>query len=78
MKNDEKNVGVNRENLGASNYFNYKIQPWHIWLEYKLDPWDADIIKRVLRSKKGDSRKLDYQKIMHICEEKIRQIDEGL
>ena len=63
-------------NLGASDYSKYKIQPWDIWLEYSLNPWDADIIKRVLRSKKTDARRLDYEKIIHVCQERIRQIDQ--
>jgi hypothetical protein len=64
-------------NVGASDYSKHKIQPWDIWLEYRLNPWDADIIKRVLRSKPGE-RRLDYEKIKHICDERIRQIDAGL
>ena len=64
-------------NVGASDYSQHKIQPWDIWLEYRLNPWDADIIKRVLRAKPGE-RRLDYEKIKHICDERIRQIDEGL
>lgn len=63
-------------NVGESNYSKFNIQPWDIWLEYKLNPWDADIIKRVLREKKGQSRKLDYEKIIHVCKERIRQLDE--
>ena len=39
-------------NIGKSNYSKYKIQPWDIWIEYKLNPFDADIVKRVLRHKK--------------------------
>ena len=65
-------------NIGASDYSKHLIQPWSIWLEYKLNPWDADIVKRVLRTKAGDPRRLDYEKILHICQERIRQIDEGL
>lgn len=65
-------------NVGESDYSKHKIQPWDLWLEYKLNPFDADIIKRVLRHKKSDSRKMDYQKIIHICKERIRQIDEGI
>ena len=61
-------------NVGTSNYSKHKIQPWDIWLEYKLNPWDADIVKRVLRTKEGDDRKLDYEKIIHICKERIRQL----
>ena len=66
---------IREYNVGNSNYSTHKIQPWDIWLEYDLNPWDADIVKRVLRVKKGDSRKLDYEKIIHICKERIRQID---
>lgn len=62
-------------NVGNSNYANHIIQPWSIWLDWKLDPWDADIIKRVLRTKKDESRIMDYEKIIHICKEKIRQLN---
>lgn len=72
---DKKEVDTRSYNVGASNYANYKIQPWDIWLEYDLNPWDADIVKRVLRTKKTDGRRLDYEKIIHICKERIRQID---
>lgn len=27
-------------NVGSSDYAKYKIQPWDIWLEYKLNPWE--------------------------------------
>jgi hypothetical protein len=61
--------------VGASNYSNHFIQPWSIWLDYpELTSFDHDIIKRVLRTKGTDSRKMDYEKIIHICQERIRQI----
>lgn len=66
---------VRSHNVGASNYAKYKIQVWDIWKEYNLNPWDADIVKRVLRTKATDGRRLDYEKIIHICQERIRQID---
>ena len=66
---------VRDHNVGASDYAAHVIQPWSIWIDYALNPWDADIVKRVLRSKQGEDRKQDYQKIIHICEERIRQID---
>ena len=64
-------------NVGTSDYSTRLLQPWSIWLEYNLNAWDADILKRVLRTKEGDSRKLDYEKIIHICKERIRQINVG-
>lgn len=62
-------------NVGKSDYSKHKIQPWDIWLEFGLNPWDADIVKRVLRTKEGEDRKLDYEKIIHVCQERIRQLE---
>lgn len=72
---------VREGNVGASNYAKHIIQPWSIWLDYDLNPWDADIVKRILRTKKEpglsdiESRELDYQKIIHICKERLRQLE---
>jgi len=68
-------TSVRAYNRGTSDYSHHIIQPWTIWQDYNLNPWDADIVKRILRTKQGDSRRLDYEKIIHICEERIRQID---
>lgn len=65
---------VRSNNVGKSNYANKTIQPWSIWLDWNLNAWDADIVKRVLREKEGDSREMDYEKIIHICQERIRQL----
>lgn len=82
-KNSNKS-SVRNHNVGSSDYSKHKIQPWDIWIEYKLNPFDADIVKRILRQKeengmtKQQARRLDYEKIIHICQERIRQIDEGI
>ena len=68
---------VRSHNVGASDYAKHKIQPWDIWLEYGLNPWEADIIKRTLRTKEGQSRREDFEKVIHIAQECIRQIDAG-
>ena len=68
-------TSVRAYNRGTSDYSHHIIQPWTIWQDYNLNPWDADIEKRILRTKQGDSRRLDYEKIIHICQERIRQID---
>lgn len=64
---------VRQISVGESQYHEKKIQPWDIWKEYNLNPWDADIIKRVLRNKPGQAI-LDYEKIKHVCDERIRQL----
>lgn len=75
---DKPAEDVRSYNVGNSNYAKHKIQPWDIWLEYDLNAWDADIVKRVLRHKEGESREMDYEKIIHICRERIRQLKLGL
>jgi len=70
-------------NVGASDYASRSIQPWDIWAAFSLNPWDADIIKRVLRVKNEDNltplgaRIQDYKKIRHVCEERIHQLENG-
>lgn len=68
-------------NIGKSDYSKHVIQPWAIWQEYNLNPWDADIVKRILRTKmeegltETEARIIDYKKIIHICQERIRQLE---
>ena len=72
---------VRKGNIGASNYSKHIIQPWSIWIDYDLNAWDADIVKRVLRTKEesgmteAEARIMDYNKIKHICDECIRQLE---
>lgn len=79
----EESEDVMSFNVGESNYATKKIQPWHIWEEYNLNPWDADIVKRVLRTKKQPGKTLvksrieDYQKIIHDCQYRIKKLEES-
>lgn len=72
---------VRAANVGKSNYSKHIIQPWSIWIDYDLNAWDADIVKRVLRTKEEsgmteiEARIMDYNKIKHICDERIRQLE---
>lgn len=61
-------------NVGASDYSKHLFQPRTAWIEYNLNAFDADILKRVLRTKEGEDRITDYEKIIHICQERIRQL----
>lgn len=65
---------VRSMNVGASDYAEHIIQPWAIWIDYQMNPWDADIVKRVLRTKKNEPRWMDYKKIIHDCQERLRQL----
>lgn len=57
---------VRKSNVGKSDYSEHLIQPWSIWLDYDLNPWDADIVKRILRTKEEsgmsdkEARIMDY------------------
>ena len=80
MKTEKNKIPVKNtrsHNVGDSDYAKHKIQPWDIWLNHFLNPWEADIVKRVIRRKKSQSRKEDFEKIIHNCQELIRQIDLG-
>lgn len=76
-------VATRDTHVGTSDYSKKAIQPWDVWLEYFLNPWDADIVKRVIRTKTEPgvspqtSRIQDYQKIIHICQERIDQVNAG-
>ncbi len=69
--------------IGKSNYSAKKIQPWDNWEEYGLNPWDADILKRLLRTKTepgkdpAEARIEDYEKMKHLCDKRINQIRKG-
>lgn len=66
---------IRSNNVGASDYSKHIIQPWSVWLDWNLNPWDADIIKRICRHKDGENDKIKYEKIIHICQERLRQIN---
>lgn len=71
-------------NIGNSDYAEHKIQPWDVWIAYRLNPFHADMVKRLLRTKAEggmsplEARRLDYEKIKHIAMECKRQNTEGI
>ena len=77
---DNATDSVRNHNVGNSDYAKHKIQPWDVWIEFQLNPFDADLAKRTLRTKaeggmtQNEARKLDYEKIVHIASERIRQM----
>ena len=71
-------------NVGDSDYASKKIQPWDVWRAWELNPWDADIVKRICRTKPvkdedpRQSRIREYEKIKHVCDERICQFKEEI
>jgi len=67
-------------NVGSSNYSSMSIQPWQVWEAWGLNPWDADIVKRIARTKEvlgmsyQQARIEDYEKIKHICDYRIEKL----
>ena len=85
VKSYVKKIKNHRDhNIGSSNYASMKIQPWDVWSAWNLNPWDADIVKRIARTKKIpgmseiEARIEDYEKIKHNCDERISQLREEL
>lgn len=73
INDNQDNIRSN--NVGNSDYSKHIIQPWSVWLDWNLNPWDADIVKRICRHKDGENDKIKYEKIIHICKERLRQIN---
>lgn len=75
--------GTRNYHIGESDYSEHPIQPWDVWINFALNPWDGDIVKRILREKvlegktPEESRIQDYEKITHIANERIEQIKNG-
>ena len=68
---------VSDYNIGKSNYAKHKIQPWDVWLDYNLDPFRANLIKRTLRTKEEEGMTLretkiqDLEKMKHIIDKML-------
>lgn len=72
---NEEDNDTRNHNVGKSNYSKHIIQPWTVWLDYpELTSFDHDIIKRILRSKEEETEQMKYEKIIHICQERLRQL----
>lgn len=59
---------VRESNIGESDYSKKKIQSWDIWRNWKLDPFEANVVKYTLRSKPG-KRLEDLKKACHYLQE---------
>jgi len=69
----------NKRQVGGDHYVKYKIQPWDVIDEYKLNYYEGNILKYLLRTK--SSRVEDLQKLIHYAEKELdnvrKQLDEA-
>ena len=65
-------------NIGSSNYSTHgNLQSWDMWNDWKLNPYDGDLNKRLTRKKSTDPRELDIEKMGHIAMERARFLKEN-
>lgn len=61
----------NRRQVGGDHYKKYQaIQPWDLWWIFKLNPFQAAIVKHIIRYKDKDGVK-DLEKVIHYAQKLI-------
>ena len=65
------NAEERKKQVGGNHYKDFAIQPWDIILLYKLDFWEGNALKYILRHK--TDRLEDLKKARHYLDEAIRQ-----
>jgi len=63
---------IMKKQVGGTHYKNYRFQVWDIVDEYKLNYYEGNALKYLLR-RKGD-RKEDLQKAIHYLEKLVGEI----
>lgn len=61
--------------VGGEHYRRTQIQPWDIFLDYKLDPWTANVVKYVLRFPFKNGKE-DLEKAKHYIEYLINNYED--
>lgn len=68
---------INRVQVGGDHYRKYgNIQPWDLWWLFNLNPFQATIIKRIIRYRDKDGI-VDLEKARHELDKLIGLIKEG-
>lgn len=60
-------MDIDKYNIGSSNYADLPVQPWMLWERNKLDAFDGDIIKRLMRDNGRNNEIEEMEKIIHVC-----------
>ena len=61
-----------KKQVNGKHYCQHKIQPWDVIVEYKLDFFEGNVLKYLLRRK--DDRKGDLEKAKHYIEKCIEML----
>jgi len=55
--------------VGTSPYHDTTIQPWEVWASWELNPWEANIVKRIQRYRRDGGKGVeDLRKAAHELE----------
>jgi len=65
---------VMAKQVGGTHYKGATVQPWDIFMQYKLDPWSANVVKYILRFPKK-AGKQDLEKAKHYIEYLLANYD---
>ena len=65
---------VMAKQIGGTHYKGATVQPWDIFMQYKLDPWSANVVKYILRFPKK-AGKQDLEKAKHYIEYLLANYD---
>ena len=65
---------VMAKQVGGTHYKGAAVQPWDIFMQYKLDPWSANVVKYILRFPKK-AGKQDLEKAKHYIEYLLANYD---
>ena len=69
-------MSANEEQHGGDHYKKYgSIQPWDVWLHWNLNPFQANIIRYIVRYKDKNGVE-DLYKAKHMLE-KLIELEEG-
>ena len=66
-------ASVQRYQVGGDHYLRHAIQPWDIIDCYRLDFYEGNVLKYLLRRKDGGNRLEDLQKAQHYLARCIEQ-----
>ena len=66
---------VYKQQVGGSHYKQHKIQPWHIWEDYNMNPWQANALKYLLRYNDKGKPLEDLLKCKHYIDYLIANLE---